>query len=202
MSQPSGYDIVLEPFGCRFEPCWAAPSRCGLRRCLELLGWLINQLGDPHYTWLNCVIMSPLLRIITLCVSIIMSLLRIITIISYYYVFETGQRADAGEASSTTGLAARCGLGDRGAGESACWSSKGRRRTARGGGIGGGGGGGRGGDGDRCRGHGLFAVPVAYNGDIVKELFLRSQLRFVLTRSCKPTSFYAANPGWRLLPTA
>ena len=31
----------------------------------------------------------------TLCVSIIMSLLRIITIITYYYVFETGQLADA-----------------------------------------------------------------------------------------------------------
>ena len=40
--------------------------------------------------------MSPLLHIITLCVSIIMSLLRIITIITYYYVFETGQLADEG----------------------------------------------------------------------------------------------------------
>ena len=38
--------------------------------------------------------MSPLLRIITFCVSIIMSLLRVITIITYYYVFETGQLAD------------------------------------------------------------------------------------------------------------
>ena len=37
MSQPSGYDIALEPFGCQFEPC-PAPSWCGLRRCLELLG--------------------------------------------------------------------------------------------------------------------------------------------------------------------
>jgi hypothetical protein len=39
--------------------------------------------------------MSPLLRIITFAVSIIMSLLPIITIIAYYYyVFETGQLAD------------------------------------------------------------------------------------------------------------
>jgi hypothetical protein len=38
--------------------------------------------------------MSPLLRIITFAVSIIMSLLPIITIIVYYYVFETGQLAD------------------------------------------------------------------------------------------------------------
>ena len=38
MSQPSGYDIALEPFGCQFQPCRAAPSWCGLRRCLELLG--------------------------------------------------------------------------------------------------------------------------------------------------------------------
>ena len=38
--------------------------------------------------------MSPLLRIITLCISIIMSLLRIMTIITYYYVFEAGQLAD------------------------------------------------------------------------------------------------------------
>ena len=42
------YDIALESFGCQFEPCRAAPSWCGLRRCLELLGWLINRLGDPH----------------------------------------------------------------------------------------------------------------------------------------------------------
>ena len=26
-------------------------SWCGLRRCLELLGWLINRLGDPHLSW-------------------------------------------------------------------------------------------------------------------------------------------------------
>ena len=38
MSWPSGYDIALGPFGCQFEPCRAAPSWCGLRRCLELLG--------------------------------------------------------------------------------------------------------------------------------------------------------------------
>ena len=44
--------------------------------------------------------MSPLLRIITFCVSIIMSLLRIITIITYYYVFETGQLADVREGLS------------------------------------------------------------------------------------------------------
>ena len=39
--------------------------------------------------------MGPLLRIITLCISIIMSLLLIIMIITYYYVFETGQLAEA-----------------------------------------------------------------------------------------------------------
>ena len=44
--------------------------------------------------------------------------------------------------------AARSGLGDRGGGDSGCWFSMVRRRTARGGGIGGGRGGGRGGDGD------------------------------------------------------
>ena len=38
--------------------------------------------------------MGPLLSIITLFISIIMSLLRIIMIITYYYVFETGQLAD------------------------------------------------------------------------------------------------------------
>ena len=38
--------------------------------------------------------MNPLLHISTLCVSIIMSLLHIIMIITYYYVFETGQLAD------------------------------------------------------------------------------------------------------------
>ena len=47
-----------------------------------------------YYICQNCVIMSPLLRIITLFVSIIMSLLLIIMIITYYYVFETGQRAE------------------------------------------------------------------------------------------------------------
>ena len=47
-----------------------------------------------------------------------------------------GQPA-AGSASSTTGLAARSGLGDRGSGElAACWSSMGRRRTASGGSTG------------------------------------------------------------------
>ena len=57
-------------------------------------------------------------------------------------------RGDPG-ASSTTGLAARSGLGDRCCGDlAACWSSMGRRRTARGGGRGGGTGGGRGDDGD------------------------------------------------------
>ena len=40
--------------------------------------------------------MHSLLRIITFAVSIIMSLLPIITIIAYYYVFETGQLADGG----------------------------------------------------------------------------------------------------------
>ena len=38
--------------------------------------------------------MSLLFPIITLAVSIIMPLLPIITIITYYYVFETGQLAD------------------------------------------------------------------------------------------------------------
>ena len=44
----------------------------------------------------NCVIMSLLLHIITLCVFIIMLLLHIIAIITYYhdYVFETGQLSD------------------------------------------------------------------------------------------------------------
>ena len=82
----------------------------------------------------------------------------------------TGLAARSGLGDRGNGGSARSGLGDRGAGESACWSSKGRRRTARGGGIGGGRGGGRGGDGDG--GHGPFTV--AYNGDIVKALFLRS----------------------------
>ena len=50
--------------------------------------------------------------------------------------------------SSTTGLVARSNLGNRGGGDSACWLSMVRRRTARGRGIGGGRGGGRGGDGD------------------------------------------------------
>ena len=45
----------------------------------------------------KCVIMSPLLSIITWCISIIMSLLGIITIITYYYVFETEQLADASD---------------------------------------------------------------------------------------------------------
>ena len=38
--------------------------------------------------------MSPLLRIITLVVSIILPLLPVITIIIYYYVFESEQLAD------------------------------------------------------------------------------------------------------------
>ena len=58
--------------------------------------------------------MSPFLRIITLCVSIIMSLLRIVTIITYYYVFETGQLADGGDCAFWGGvLALFCG-GDGG----------------------------------------------------------------------------------------
>ena len=40
------------------------------------------------------------------------------------------------DASSTTGLAARVGLGDHCGGESTCWLSMDRRRTARGGGTG------------------------------------------------------------------
>ena len=55
---------------------------------------IIRPLLRHYYIGQNCVIMGPLLRIITLCISIIMSLLRIITIITYYYVFETGQLAD------------------------------------------------------------------------------------------------------------
>ena len=55
---------------------------------------IITPLLRHYYIGQNCVIMGPLLRIITLCISIIMSLLRIITIITYYYVFETGQLAD------------------------------------------------------------------------------------------------------------
>ena len=38
--------------------------------------------------------MSLLLPIVTLAVSIIMPLLPIVTIITYYYVFETGHFAD------------------------------------------------------------------------------------------------------------
>ena len=54
-------------------------------------------------------------------------------------------------ASSTAGLAARSGLGDRCGGDSGCWFSMVRRRTARGGSIGGGRGGGRGCDGMASR---------------------------------------------------
>jgi hypothetical protein len=50
--------------------------------------------------------MSPLLHIITFAVSSIMSLLPIITIIVYYYIFETGQLADA----SVKGLQGAPGL--------------------------------------------------------------------------------------------
>ena len=67
-------------------------------------------------------------------------------------------RGDPG-ASSTTGLAARSGLGDRCCGDlAACWSSMGRRRTARVGGTGGRPGtGGRGGDdGDGDPGYGSY----------------------------------------------
>ena len=46
-----------------------------------------------YYKWQNCVIMSLLLPIITLAVSITIPSLPI-TIIAYYYVFETGQLAD------------------------------------------------------------------------------------------------------------
>ena len=64
----------------------------------------------------------------------------------------TGLAARSGLGDRGAGESARSGLGDRGAGESACWSSKlrsnGRRRTARGGGIGGCTGGGRGGNGN------------------------------------------------------
>ena len=42
----------------------------------------------------KCVIMSLLLPIITLAVSTIVPLLPIITIITYYYVFEAGHLAD------------------------------------------------------------------------------------------------------------
>ena len=55
---------------------------------------IITSLLRHYYIGQNCVIMDPLLRIITLCISIIMTLLRIITIVTYYYVFETGQLAD------------------------------------------------------------------------------------------------------------
>ena len=49
MPYSSGHDIALEPFGCQFEPCRAAPSRCGLRRCLDSrTPWLINKsAGGP-----------------------------------------------------------------------------------------------------------------------------------------------------------
>ena len=55
---------------------------------------IITSLLRHYYKWRNFVIMSLLLPIFTLAVSIIMPLLPIITIITYYYVFETGKLAD------------------------------------------------------------------------------------------------------------
>ena len=105
---------------------------------------------------------------------------------------------------STTGLAARSGLGYHGGGDSGCWFSMVRRRTLRGAGGGVGKCGGwakRGktvGSGSRTN----FGRFLFVNGDFLEALFLRRQLRFVLTRSCKPTAFLAVNAGWRSLPPA
>ena len=55
---------------------------------------IITSLLRHYYKWRNCVIISLLFHIITLAVSIIVPLLPIITIITYYYMFETGQLAD------------------------------------------------------------------------------------------------------------
>ena len=56
---------------------------------------IITSLLRHYYKWRKCVIMSSLLLINTFAVSIKISLLPIITIITYYYVFETEQLADA-----------------------------------------------------------------------------------------------------------
>ena len=55
---------------------------------------IITSLLRHHYKWRNCTITSSLLLVITLDVSIIILISPIITVITYYYVFELGQHAD------------------------------------------------------------------------------------------------------------
>ena len=59
---------------------------------------MIMSLLRHYYKWRNCVTISSLLLIITLAVSIKIPLLPIITIITYYYLFETEQLADVSAA--------------------------------------------------------------------------------------------------------
>ena len=63
---------------------------------------IIRSLLGHIYKWRNCVIMSSLLPIITLVVSIIILFSPIITIITYYYIFETGQVGQLADEVSLT----------------------------------------------------------------------------------------------------
>ena len=55
---------------------------------------IVTSIITYYNKWGNYVTMGSLLHIITFVVSIILSLLPIFTIITYYYIFVTGQLAD------------------------------------------------------------------------------------------------------------